>query len=47
VETTYRAVRAGLRVEELPIVFHERRAGRSKLSPGIAAEALWRIPALR
>jgi dolichol-phosphate mannosyltransferase len=47
VEATYRAVCAGLRVEEVPIVFHERRAGRSKLSPGIAAEALWRIPVLR
>jgi dolichol-phosphate mannosyltransferase len=47
VEATYRAVCAGLRVEEVPIVFRERRAGRSKLSPGIAAEALWRIPALR
>ena len=47
VEATYRAVCAGLRVEEVPIVFHERRAGHSKLSPGIAAEALWRIPALR
>src|SRR5215217_6986475 len=46
VEATYRAVRAGLRVEEVPIVFHERRAGHSKLSAGIAAEALWRIPAL-
>jgi dolichol-phosphate mannosyltransferase len=47
VEATYRAVRAGLLVEEVPIVFHERRAGHSKLSAGIAAEALWRIPALR
>jgi dolichol-phosphate mannosyltransferase len=47
VEATYRAVRAGLRVEEVPIVFRERRAGHSKLSAGIAAEALWRIPALR
>ena len=47
VETTYRALRAGLVVAEVPIVFHERRAGRSKLSAGIAAEALWRIPALR
>ena len=47
VEATYRAVGAGRRVEEVPIVFHERRAGRSKLSAGIAAEALWRIPALR
>ena len=47
VETTYRALRAGLVVEEVPIVFRERRAGRSKLSAAIAAEALWRIPALR
>jgi dolichol-phosphate mannosyltransferase len=47
VEATYRAVRAGLLIEEVPIVFHERRAGHSKLSAGIAAEALWRIPALR
>jgi dolichol-phosphate mannosyltransferase len=47
VEATYRALRAGLRVEEVPIVFHERRAGRSKLSAAIAAEAVWRIPALR
>jgi dolichol-phosphate mannosyltransferase len=47
VETTYRALRAGRTVAEVPIVFRERRAGRSKLSAGIAAEALWRIPALR
>jgi dolichol-phosphate mannosyltransferase len=47
VETTYRAGRAGLRTVELPIVFHERRAGRSKMSAAIAAEALWRIPEMR
>ena len=47
VETTYRALRAGLTVAEVPIVFHDRHAGRSKLSAGIAAEAMWRIPALR
>jgi dolichol-phosphate mannosyltransferase len=47
IETTHRALRAGLTVIEVPIVFHERRAGRSKLSPGIAAEALWRVVALR
>jgi len=47
VETTFRAARAGLRVEEVPIVFRERRAGQSKMSPGIAAEAIWRIPAMR
>ena len=47
VETTYSALCAGLTVAEVPIVFRDRRAGRSKLSAGIAAEALWRIPALR
>jgi dolichol-phosphate mannosyltransferase len=47
VETTFRAEREGLRIEELPIVFHERQAGRSKMSVGIALEAIWRIPAMR
>ena len=47
VELTYRALVLGLRVHELPIVFHERRHGRSKMSPRIAAEAAWRVPALR
>jgi dolichol-phosphate mannosyltransferase len=47
VELTYRALRAGLRVTELPIVFHERREGESKMSGAIALEAAWRVPALR
>jgi dolichol-phosphate mannosyltransferase len=47
VETTYRAARAGLRIEEVPIVFSERRAGSSKMSLAIAAEAVLRIPAMR
>jgi dolichol-phosphate mannosyltransferase len=47
VETTFRAARAGLRIEELPIVFRERQAGRSKMSLAIAAEAIWRIPVMR
>jgi dolichol-phosphate mannosyltransferase len=47
VETTFRAARAGLRIEEVPIVFRERRAGRSKMSVAIATEAIWRIPAMR
>jgi dolichol-phosphate mannosyltransferase len=46
VELTYSALRAGLRVHELPIVFHERRAGVSKMTPRIALEAAWRIPLL-
>jgi dolichol-phosphate mannosyltransferase len=47
VELTYRALQAGLRVDELPITFRERRSGRSKLSAGVALEAIWRVPALR
>jgi dolichol-phosphate mannosyltransferase len=47
VELTYRAVQAGLRVVELPIVFRERAAGTSKMTPRIALEAAWKVPALR
>lgn len=47
VELTYRVVRAGLAVREVPIVFHDRRAGQSKMSAGIALEAAWLVPALR
>jgi dolichol-phosphate mannosyltransferase len=47
VETTFRAQALGLEVVEVPIAFHERRAGRSKMSAAIAVEALWRLPVLR
>ena len=47
VELTHRAVVAGLRVVEIPIVFRERRHGRSKMSPAIALEAAWAVPRLR
>lgn len=47
VEATFRAVRSGARVAEVPIVFTERRAGRSKMSLAIALEAAWRVPGLR
>ena len=47
VETTYRAIRCGFRVVELPIVFRDRRAGESKMSARIALEAAWRVPAMR
>ena len=47
VETTYRAIRAGFRVTEIPIRFTERRAGASKMSRSIFAEAIWRVPAMR
>jgi dolichol-phosphate mannosyltransferase len=47
VELTHRAVRAGFRVVELPIVFRDRQAGRSKMSWRIAGEAALLIPRLR
>jgi dolichol-phosphate mannosyltransferase len=47
VETTYRAIKAGLRVAEVPIVFKDRADGTSKMSKAIVAEAMWRVPAMR
>jgi dolichol-phosphate mannosyltransferase len=47
VELSYRALVRGLRVEEVPIVFRERRHGTSKMSTRIALEAAWLVPALR
>jgi dolichol-phosphate mannosyltransferase len=47
VEMTYRAIRAGFEVVEVPIVFRDRRAGTSKMDRSIVAEAIWRVPALR
>jgi dolichol-phosphate mannosyltransferase len=47
IETTYRALRAGFRVVEVPIVFSDRTHGRSKMSRTIFLEAVARVPALR
>jgi dolichol-phosphate mannosyltransferase len=47
VELTYRAARAGFRVQEVPITFHDRMHGSSKMSWRIALEAAWRVPQLR
>jgi dolichol-phosphate mannosyltransferase len=47
VEMTYRAAKAGFKIDEIPICFHERRAGASKMSGGIVAEAVWKVPLLR
>jgi dolichol-phosphate mannosyltransferase len=47
IELTYRAIRAGYQVREVPIVFRDRQAGTSKMSPRIAVEAVWKVPALR
>jgi dolichol-phosphate mannosyltransferase len=47
IELTYRALRAGFRVTEVPITFRDRTVGESKISLGIAIEALWLVPVLR
>ena len=47
IETTYRALALGFRVVEVPITFHERTRGSSKMSGAIVAEAIRSVPALR
>jgi dolichol-phosphate mannosyltransferase len=47
IETTYRALRAGFRVVEVPIRFVDREEGGSKMSKRIVLEAMWKVPALR
>ena len=47
IETTYRALRAGFEVVEVPITFADREVGGSKMSKGIVVEAIWKVPRLR
>ncbi len=47
VETTFRAIRAGFRVVEIPITFRDRRVGESKMSGRIVLEAALRVPMMR
>jgi dolichol-phosphate mannosyltransferase len=47
IELTYRTIKAGFRVDEIPIVFRDRRVGQSKMNARIALEAVWKVPALR
>jgi dolichol-phosphate mannosyltransferase len=47
IETTYRALRKGFRVVEVPIRFADRTAGHSKMSRAIVVEAVWKVPRLR
>ena len=46
IEMTHAAWRMGFTVKEVPIVFEDRKAGQSKMSLGIAREALWKVWAL-
>lgn len=46
IELTYRTLKAGFRVKEIPIVFEDRRVGQSKMSRKIFLEALtmvWKL----
>ena len=47
IETTYRTLRAGFRVVEVPIRFADRTEGHSKMSRSIVVEAVWKVPLLR
>jgi len=47
IETTYRALRAGFQVVEVPIAFVDREQGGSKMSRRIVLEAIWKVPVLR
>ena len=47
IETTYRALRKGFRVVEVPIRVVDRTEGQSKMSRSIFLEAVWKVPLLR
>lgn len=47
IEVTYRAILAGFRVREIPIVFADRAVGTSKMSTRIAVEAMLSVPVMK
>jgi len=47
IELTYKAIKAGFTVAEVPILFREREAGTSKMTSRIVLEAVWKVPALK
>ncbi len=47
IEVTYRAIRSGFVVREVPIMFVDRAVGDSKMSGRIALEAMLLVPRLR
>jgi len=47
IEVTYRALLAGFRVREIPIVFADRAVGTSKMSTRIAVEAMLLVPVMK
>lgn len=47
IETKYRALQAGMKIVETPIIFVDRRVGQSKMSRAIVGEALLKVWGLR
>jgi dolichol-phosphate mannosyltransferase len=47
IEMSFRASRRGFRIVEIPIVFHDRTEGESKMSKRIVREAIWMVWRLR
>jgi dolichol-phosphate mannosyltransferase len=47
IEMNYKAWKKGFRFKEEPIIFNDRTQGSSKMSGGIAREAIWRVWAFR
>ena len=47
IEMSFRAWKRGFRIMEMPIVFHDRTEGQSKMSKRIVREAIWMVWRLR
>ncbi|MBC8085779.1 MAG: polyprenol monophosphomannose synthase [Phycisphaerae bacterium] len=47
IEMSFRAWKKKFRIAEIPIVFHDRTEGQSKMSKGIVREAVWMVWRLR
>lgn len=47
IEMSFRAWKKGFRIAEIPIVFHDRTEGESKMSKGIVREAIFMVWRLR
>ena len=47
IEMSFRAWKRGFRITEIPIVFHDRTEGESKMSKRIVREAIWMVWRLR
>jgi dolichol-phosphate mannosyltransferase len=44
---SFRAWKKGFKIKEIPIVFEDRKVGRSKMSKRIVREAVWMVWRLR